>query len=283
MIMDEFEKNGNEEREEAAAREPERAEIEYPEKPGDAASGPAGSEEPVFDFAAVMDDAEDEPAEMPEPEEAAEEPADEPVEFADWEDDPEPEEDAGESEPAEVPETADTSEEPLEPQDPPAEEPAGTPAEEPDTAAEKKMTRAEKKEKRKAEKAEKAARPRRSDRLGFRVGVRMIAVLIVILLALGAFYFGYSIFNQKPVTESGDPETYVITVDEGEDIASIASELKEAGMIRSVIIMRIQDKIFDYGLAPGDFEVNSGMNSLQILSWISDSNHTLADSPEEGA
>ncbi|MBQ1331840.1 MAG: hypothetical protein IIY36_02820, partial [Lachnospiraceae bacterium] len=229
MIMDEFEKNGNEEREEAAAKEPERAEIEYPEEPGDAASEPDGAEDPVFDFAAVMDDEEAEPeefaeagpeepdesvepAEMPEPEEAAEEPADEPVEFADWEDDPEPEEDAGESEPAEVPETADTSEEPLEPQDPPAEEPAGTPAEEPDTAAEKKMTRAEKKEKRKAEKAEKAARPRRSDRLGFRVGVRLIAVLIVILLALGAFYFGYSIFNQKPVTESGDPTTYVITV-----------------------------------------------------------------------
>ena len=38
MIMDEFEKNGNEEREEAAAGEPERAEIEYPEKPGDAAA-----------------------------------------------------------------------------------------------------------------------------------------------------------------------------------------------------------------------------------------------------
>ncbi|MBR2738567.1 MAG: hypothetical protein IKD88_07645 [Lachnospiraceae bacterium] len=229
---------------------------------------------------------ESEPAEMPEdaaPAEEADAPtdaADEPVELDGMEDDPEPEEDAGESEPAEVPETADTSEEPLEPQDPPAEEPAGTPAEEPDNAAEKKMTRAEKKEKRKAEKAEKAARPRRSDRLGFRVGVRLIAVLIVILLALGAFYFGYSIFNQKPVTESGDPETYVITVDEGEDIASIASELKEAGMIRSVIIMRIQDKIFDYGLVPGDYEVNSGMNSLQILSWISDPNHTLADSPE---
>ncbi|MBQ1399774.1 MAG: hypothetical protein IIY83_04575 [Lachnospiraceae bacterium] len=215
--MDEFEKNGNEEREEAAAGEPERAEIEYPEKPGDAASGPAGSEEPVFDFAAVMDDAEDEPAEMPEPEEAAEEPAeepaDEPVEFADWEDDPEPEEDAGESEPAEVPETAAPAEEPLEPEDLPAEEAVERPAEETDTAAEKKMTRAEKKEKKKAEKAEKAARPRMSDRLSFRVGVRLIAVLIVILLALGAFYFGYSIFNQKPVTESGDPETYVITVD----------------------------------------------------------------------
>ena len=63
MIMDEFEKNGNEEREEAAAGEPERAEIEYPEKPGDAASGPTGSEEPVFDFAAVMDDEEAGPEE----------------------------------------------------------------------------------------------------------------------------------------------------------------------------------------------------------------------------
>ena len=131
------------------------------------------------------------------------------------------------------------------------------------------------KEEKKKEKKEKKVKSR-----GMMALTRLIAVLIVILLALGAYHFGYSIFNGRPVADSDEEaDTCVITVQEGDGVQRIAEELKEEGMIRSVLIMRIQDRIFDYGLAPGSFEVNSGMTSLQILSWISDSNHTLADLP----
>ena len=115
------------------------------------------------------------------------------------------------------------------------------------------------------------------------MAVRLIAVAIVILLAWGAYTFGYMIFNGDPVTTSGEPETVVIAVEEGDEVADVAEELKEDGVIRSVLIMRIQDRIFDYGLVPGSFEVNSGMTSLQILSWLSDSNHVLADTPADEA
>ena len=128
-----------------------------------------------------------------------------------------------------------------------------------------------------AKKDRKEKKERKRPSRGARVAVRLIAVLIVIALAFGAYHVGYAVFRPEPVARGGEPETCVITVDEGEDIESIAEELKEAGMIRSVLILRVQDRIFDYGLVPGTFEVNSGMTSIEILSWLSDSNHTLAD------
>ncbi len=134
------------------------------------------------------------------------------------------------------------------------------------------------KEEKKEKKEKKQRKPKSRGRMAL---TRLIAVLIVILLAAGAYYFGYSIFNGEPLADPDEAETYVITIDDGDGVQGVAEELKEEGIIRSVLIMRIQDRIFDYGLAPGSFEVNSGMTSLQILSWLSDSNHTLADSPVE--
>lgn len=97
---------------------------------------------------------------------------------------------------------------------------------------------------------------------------RIIEITLVIMIfSVGiskGFSFGYAVFSGQGVENApGRDMTFVI--EEGDSVKEVAKGLKNLGLIESPLVCQIQEKLFEYEIHPGTYELNSSMSSKEML------------------
>lgn len=104
------------------------------------------------------------------------------------------------------------------------------------------------------------------------VAVRVIVITLTVFIcyavANSCFRFGYTIF----CAESAEPapgNDVEVTVSKGETIDELAGRLYESGVITSEYAFRIQARLYDMGLYPGTYKLNTSMSTRDIVKALS--------------
>lgn len=99
---------------------------------------------------------------------------------------------------------------------------------------------------------------------GFRVFL-IIVLLILIAVAAGLFWYASAL---KPAGKAEEEQT--VTVAAGETWNGVLEDLKEKNLIKSDMAAQIYTKLSHEGTVyEGDFKVNSGMSTPEILRYLS--------------
>ena len=96
-------------------------------------------------------------------------------------------------------------------------------------------------------------------------------VIVIALLVLACAYglktsydFGHDIFYQEPVeAEPGQDKN--IKIGQDETLDSVASLLKDEGLIRNEIAFKVQGILYEVDINPGEYILNTSMTTKEIL------------------
>lgn len=114
-------------------------------------------------------------------------------------------------------------------------------------------------------KSVKAAKPHR-------FGTAVVAILVLLCL-LGGAAFGYYKYNARPVSEincaevdADECDDTIFAVLTGSGVSDVASELKEAGLIRDSLVFQIHFRLASKGesLKAGEYTLNKSMSVAEI-------------------
>ncbi len=113
------------------------------------------------------------------------------------------------------------------------------------------------------------------------VSGRLILYALVILLAAEGvtrgYAFGHSIFYQQAVEEAPGTDKG-ITITGAESEREVIEQLKDLGLIDSVLTARFQMLFYEYEIQPGTYTLNTSMTSKEILQMLDEG----LEEPEEG-
>lgn len=114
-------------------------------------------------------------------------------------------------------------------------------------------------------KSVKAAKPHR-------FATALITILVLVGL-LGGAAFGYYLYNSRPVSEvdcsevdADECDDTVFAVLTGSSVGEVASELKEAGLIRDSLVFQVHFRLASHGesLKAGEYTLNKSMSVADI-------------------
>lgn len=100
--------------------------------------------------------------------------------------------------------------------------------------------------------------------------ILLAAVMLVYRGSAVAFDYGERIFGEEPMEQA--PGTDVeVTVAAGDDVASVAAQLEEKGLIRDVNLFRIQNLITanPEGFREGTYALNTSMTPEEMINILS--------------
>lgn len=104
----------------------------------------------------------------------------------------------------------------------------------------------------------------------------IITLVVLLLLAAGAGW-AYYIYNLRPVSEvdcshaeADECNTTLFAVESGANIGNIASELKEAGLIRDALVFQVYFRLNSgrHTLKIGEYELNQSMSVAEITKIL---------------
>ena len=100
-----------------------------------------------------------------------------------------------------------------------------------------------------------------------RICLVIAVVFLLIRFSKWAYNFGYSVFAQKPVTESGAGYVVTVTVAEGQSVKSIAKMLEEKGLITDEKLFIVQERISDYHgmIGAGNYDLSTTMTADEMI------------------
>ena len=109
--------------------------------------------------------------------------------------------------------------------------------------------------------------------------VYAFVLFLVYRAALFAYDFSYQVFGD-PAMSKYNTQTTTIVVKEGEAAADIASDLKEAGLIKYELAFNIRVRLAEVGdkIMPGTFELSPSMTAEEIIEKLT----TEGDIKQEG-
>ena len=104
-----------------------------------------------------------------------------------------------------------------------------------------------------------------------RIGLRLIAILLIVLifhLVISFGYdFGYNLFAAPAMSaEPGREVTF--TVEQGESSAHVIEDLKADGLIRDKFSFRCQMLFYDKKVRAGTYKLTTAMTSKEILRFL---------------
>lgn len=104
------------------------------------------------------------------------------------------------------------------------------------------------------------------------VAVRVIVITLTVFIcyavANSCFRFGYTVF----CAESAEPAPGTdieLSVSKGETVDELAAVLYDKGVIISEYAFRIQARLYDMGLYPGTYKLNTSMSTRDIVKALS--------------
>ena len=103
----------------------------------------------------------------------------------------------------------------------------------------------------------------------FKICITAVVVLAVFYLSVSAYDFGYAVFADEPVS-TGEGNVVSVVITEDKDSMEVAKLLESKGVIADAKIFYVQEMLSDTtgGIQPGVYELNSNMNSAEILAVI---------------
>lgn len=101
-----------------------------------------------------------------------------------------------------------------------------------------------------------------------RVAVLMATVVIFYVVISIGFDFGHDLFAGETVDSKKEAKEVVFEVKEGESLATITKNLKEAGLIKSEMKYRCLLVFFDKSAQPGEYTFNTSMTSKEIMKIL---------------
>jgi UPF0755 protein len=108
--------------------------------------------------------------------------------------------------------------------------------------------------------------------------------LLLVVFVLGAIYLVYAIGNRSEQEEPEDPAK--IEVVKGDTLSSVAEKLKQAGVIESAFMFKVEARMEGYGteIKTGEYAFTPGEDSGKILERLTagEAVHTLAVTIPEG-
>ena len=110
--------------------------------------------------------------------------------------------------------------------------------------------------------------------------VRIVVILVVLILVLAGA--GCMIFVKKSLAPAGKGnKKVVLTIESGENLDSIISDLKKYDLIQSKAVTKVYAKVNHVSnYVAGTFELNDGMSIDDIFSYISDTKNLKKDIKE---
>lgn len=114
-------------------------------------------------------------------------------------------------------------------------------------------------------------------------GKLILYALVILLLAEGitrGYAFGHSLFYQEAMEAApGTDKGLVITGKESEH--EVIVELKELGLIDSVLSAQIQMLFYEYEFQPGTYTLNTSMTPKELLQLLDEGPEKEAESGDE--
>ncbi len=120
--------------------------------------------------------------------------------------------------------------------------------------------------------------------VALKIVIAVIFIMFVYKYAVMAYDYGYRIFGEPAIT-TGEGRTIKITVNEGDNIKKVASNLEKNGLIREAKLFIIQEQISEYKnmIKPGVYELNTSMTAEEMLAVMAEEQQTQVNSVEEHA
>lgn len=111
-------------------------------------------------------------------------------------------------------------------------------------------------------------RRKENDRLG-RSFFYFLSLVLIVGVAIGSYYFGKALFDQRPV-EAPPGKEITIVVSPGDSVKDISKQLKLEGMIRNQHIFILQERLFGYHgkFQPGTYKMNSSWKPNLIMAVL---------------
>ena len=103
-----------------------------------------------------------------------------------------------------------------------------------------------------------------------RILILVLALVALVYLAKFCYSFGYSIFNEKAMSEAPG-KTVTVVIPEEASAWEIGGILKEAGLIEDRLVFTAQERLSAYHgrLAGGTYELSTTYLPTQILAILS--------------
>ncbi|HIS47400.1 MAG TPA: endolytic transglycosylase MltG [Candidatus Scybalocola faecigallinarum] len=96
-----------------------------------------------------------------------------------------------------------------------------------------------------------------------------LVIFLVYRAAVFAYDFSYNVFGD-PVMSKYDTQTVTVVVDDGDSASTVASKLKDAGLIKyeAAFVIRVRLEEMGDKIMPGTFELSPSMSVEEILQIL---------------
>lgn len=104
----------------------------------------------------------------------------------------------------------------------------------------------------------------------FKIVLSAAIIIVVFKLAVSAYDFGFHLFADIPIDETGSGRTVNVIISENQDSMEVGKMLEEKGLIRDAKMFYIQEMLSDYKgmITEGSYELNTSMNIEEMLIMI---------------
>ena len=98
------------------------------------------------------------------------------------------------------------------------------------------------------------------------LALALLAAVLVFVIGWG-YRFGQGLFTDRAA--GSDRTIVLVKVDEGTSARTLASELKNRGVIDDTLLFVVKGKLYDYEPKAGVYQVNAAMTDRQIWERLS--------------
>lgn len=99
----------------------------------------------------------------------------------------------------------------------------------------------------------------------------VVAVLVIIRGASGAYSFGYAIFADQTMAADGAGHEVYVTVEDEDTVRDVAKTLKKQKLIGDEMVFQIQEKLSRYKdeIQPGTYILRTDQTAEEMLAILS--------------
>lgn len=103
-----------------------------------------------------------------------------------------------------------------------------------------------------------------------KIVVFIVIVMVIYRMGSMAFHYGERIFGEPAMAEAPG-EDIIVTVEESDDVDSLAKKLEDAGLIRDASLFVVQERVYGYKneIKPGTYTLNTSQNAEEMLQILS--------------